>query len=36
MGIVLAWVYDRRGTLLTTVAAHMAFNAVGIALILSS
>jgi membrane protease YdiL (CAAX protease family) len=35
MGIVLAWVYDRRGTLLTTVAAHMAFNAVGIALILS-
>jgi membrane protease YdiL (CAAX protease family) len=36
MGIVLAWVYERRGTLLTTVAAHMAFNAVGIALILSS
>jgi membrane protease YdiL (CAAX protease family) len=36
MGIVLAWLYDRRGNLTTTVAAHMAFNAVGIALILSS
>jgi CAAX protease family protein len=36
MGIVLAWVYDRRGTLLTTVVAHMVFNAIGVALILSS
>jgi membrane protease YdiL (CAAX protease family) len=35
MGIVLAWLYDRRGTLTANVVAHMAFNAVGIALILS-
>lgn len=35
MGIALAWLYDRRGSLSVTVAAHMAFNAVGILLILS-
>jgi membrane protease YdiL (CAAX protease family) len=36
MGIVLAWLYDRRGNLTASVAAHMAFNAVGIVLILSA
>lgn len=35
MGIGLAWLYDRRGNLTANVVAHMAFNAVGIALILS-
>ena len=33
-GIALAWIYERRGSLLANVAAHMAFNAVGIVLIL--
>jgi len=33
-GIALAWIYERRGNLVANVAAHMAFNAVGIALIL--
>jgi membrane protease YdiL (CAAX protease family) len=32
-GIALAWIYERRGNLVANVAAHMAFNAVGIALI---
>ncbi len=35
MGIVLAWLYDRRGNLTANVVAHMTFNALGIALILS-
>jgi membrane protease YdiL (CAAX protease family) len=34
-GIALAWIYERRGTLVADVAAHMAFNAVGIVLILA-
>ena len=33
-GIGLAWIYERRGTLVADIAAHMAFNAVGIVLIL--
>jgi len=33
-GIALAWIYERRANLVANVAAHMAFNAVGIALIL--
>ena len=33
-GIALAWIYERRGSLLANIAAHMAFNAVGIVLIL--
>jgi membrane protease YdiL (CAAX protease family) len=33
-GIALAWIYERRGSLLANIAAHMAFNAVGIFLIL--
>jgi membrane protease YdiL (CAAX protease family) len=32
-GIALAWIYERRGSLLANVGAHMAFNAVGIVLI---
>jgi membrane protease YdiL (CAAX protease family) len=35
MGIALAWLYDRRGNLASNTVAHMAFNAVGIVLILS-
>jgi membrane protease YdiL (CAAX protease family) len=34
-GIALAWIYERRGTLVADIAAHMAFNAVGIVLILA-
>ena len=34
-GIGLAWIYERRGNLVANVAAHMAFNAIGIVLILS-
>lgn len=34
-GISLAWIYERRGTLVADIAAHMAFNAVGIVLILA-
>lgn len=33
-GIALAWIYERRGNLVASIAAHMAFNAVGIVLIL--
>jgi membrane protease YdiL (CAAX protease family) len=33
-GIALAWIYERRGSLLANIAAHMAFNAIGIFLIL--
>jgi membrane protease YdiL (CAAX protease family) len=33
-GIALAWIYERRGTILADIAAHMAFNLIGIALIL--
>lgn len=33
-GISLAWIYERRGSLLANICAHMAFNAVGIVLIL--
>jgi membrane protease YdiL (CAAX protease family) len=33
-GIALAWIYERRGSLLANVAAHMAFNLIGIVLIL--
>jgi membrane protease YdiL (CAAX protease family) len=33
-GIALAWIYERRGNLVADIAAHMAFNAVGVALIL--
>jgi membrane protease YdiL (CAAX protease family) len=33
-GIALAWIYERRGSLLANVGAHMAFNAIGILLIL--
>lgn len=32
-GLGLAWIYERRGTLVANVAAHMAFNTIGIALI---
>jgi uncharacterized protein len=35
-GIALAWIYERRGNLVANVAAHMAFNTVGIVLILWS
>jgi membrane protease YdiL (CAAX protease family) len=35
-GVALAWIYERRGNLIATVAAHMAFNTVGIVLILWS
>jgi membrane protease YdiL (CAAX protease family) len=33
-GIALAWIYERRGNLVANIAAHMAFNTIGIALIL--
>jgi membrane protease YdiL (CAAX protease family) len=33
-GIALAWIYERRGNLVANVAAHTAFNTVGIVLIL--
>jgi membrane protease YdiL (CAAX protease family) len=32
-GIALAWIYERRGNLVANIAAHMAFNAVGVVLI---
>jgi membrane protease YdiL (CAAX protease family) len=32
--VALAWIYERRGTILADIAAHMAFNLIGIALIL--
>ena len=34
-GIGLAWIYERRGNLVANIAAHMAFNTIGIVLILS-
>jgi membrane protease YdiL (CAAX protease family) len=33
-GIGLAWVYERRGTIVASMAAHMAFNVVGLVAIL--
>jgi len=33
-GIGLAWIYERRGNLVANIAAHMAFNTIGIILIL--
>jgi uncharacterized protein len=33
-GIGLAWIYERRGTLIADIGAHMAFNTIGIVLIL--
>ena len=33
-GIALAWIYERRGSIIADIAAHMAFNLVGIVLIL--
>jgi membrane protease YdiL (CAAX protease family) len=33
-GVALAWIYERRGSLIANIAAHMAFNLVGIVLIL--
>jgi membrane protease YdiL (CAAX protease family) len=35
-GIALAWIYERRGNLVANVAAHMAFNTVGIILIIAA
>jgi membrane protease YdiL (CAAX protease family) len=34
-GIGLAWVYDRRGTIVASMAAHMAFNVIGVVTILA-
>ncbi len=34
-GIGLAWIYERRQSLLAPIAAHMVFNAIGLVLILS-
>jgi membrane protease YdiL (CAAX protease family) len=33
-GIALAWIYERRGNLVADIAAHMAFNTIGIVLII--
>jgi membrane protease YdiL (CAAX protease family) len=33
-GIGLAWIYERRGTILASMAAHVAFNVVGLVVIL--
>jgi membrane protease YdiL (CAAX protease family) len=33
-GLGLAWIYERRGTLVASMAAHMAFNVVGLVLII--
>jgi membrane protease YdiL (CAAX protease family) len=33
-GIGLAWIYERRGTIVASMAAHMAFNVVGLVFIL--
>jgi membrane protease YdiL (CAAX protease family) len=35
-GLALAWIYERRGTILAPIAAHMAFNTIGIWIILRS
>jgi uncharacterized protein len=34
-GIGLAWVYERRGTIVSSMAAHMAFNVIGVVTILA-
>lgn len=34
-GIGLAWVYERRGTIVASMAAHMAFNVIGVVTILA-
>lgn len=34
-GIALAWFYDRRGTVVAPLVAHMVFNVIGLSLILS-
>ena len=34
-GMALAWWYDRRGTIWASIAAHMAFNVIGVAFLLS-
>ena len=33
-GLGLAWIYERRGTVVASMAAHMAFNVVGLVLII--
>ena len=33
-GLGLAWIYDRRGTVVASTAAHMAFNVVGLVTII--
>ncbi|HEY7478221.1 MAG TPA: CPBP family intramembrane glutamic endopeptidase [Actinomycetota bacterium] len=33
-GLALAWVYERRGTIVASIAAHMVFNIIGITFIL--
>jgi membrane protease YdiL (CAAX protease family) len=35
-GVSLAWIYERRGNLVSNIAAHMTFNAIGMFLILTS
>lgn len=35
-GIGLCWIYERRGTIVAAIGAHMAFNTVGLLLILSA
>jgi len=35
-GFALAWLYERSGTIVTTIVAHMVFNTIGITFILSS
>jgi CAAX protease family protein len=35
VGLGLAWVYERRGSLLASITAHATFNAIGLAIILA-
>jgi membrane protease YdiL (CAAX protease family) len=35
-GIALAWIYERRANLVANIAAHMAFNAIGVLLIFAA
>ena len=35
-GIALAWIYERRGNLVADIAAHMAFNTIGVILIFAA
>jgi membrane protease YdiL (CAAX protease family) len=35
-GLGLAWIYERRGTILAPIAAHMVFNIIGVAIILGT